>query len=179
MESSHDVLLASVRTFFETGDNLQKLAACVSDAPTKLSLRLMDYLTTAYARNYNIAYIFEEADGDKRIFNIYLEYKTQLKAFSKNYFDPFKRGQRVNFTDAYGKPFETTLGQLNFFRWALRCGVVEYARKNMTTIERDMNAATPKRARKSAVVVPELPIAPLPFRKSCATTALRVKITFR
>ena len=34
---------------------------------------------------------------------------------------------------------ETTIGQLNFFKWAIENHIVEYIQKNYETIENDMN----------------------------------------
>ena len=34
---------------------------------------------------------------------------------------------------------ETTIGQLNFFRWALDYGIIDYIESHYSTIEEDMN----------------------------------------
>ena len=33
----------------------------------------------------------------------------------------------------------TTIGQLNFFRWAIQYNIIEYAKQNLKKIENDMN----------------------------------------
>lgn len=50
-----------------------------------------------------------------------------------------------------GSSIQTTIGQLNFFKWALENGVIDYIRENYAAIERDMNArnSTSKRKDKS------------------------------
>ena len=72
----------------------------------------------------------------------FLNYKSQLKAYTKKQFDPFCRRERINFfydTEDSNKYIETTVGQLNFFRWAIKNQVLSYITKNLNTIEHDMN----------------------------------------
>jgi hypothetical protein len=156
----------------------------------------VDWLVTNYSKKNNVAYIFTEPGGEQRIFNVYLEYKSQLKSFSKSLFDPFKRGTRVTFHDSDGQSFETTIGQLNFFRWALRYNVIQYALDHAKDIERDMMEST---KRKRFTPSPKPAIAGdepagikepavrttgdgkrsyLSQRQPCTVTMLRVKVTF-
>lgn len=72
-------------------------------------------------------------------FNVYLKYKAQLKAYSKKHFDPFCRRDRINFYYNESSFWVTTIGQLNFFRWALEYNILDYIQKNLETIEADMN----------------------------------------
>jgi len=73
-------------------------------------------------------------------FIVYLNYKSQLKAYSKKQFDPFCRRDRIQFYYDKDKFIITTVGQLNFFRWALEHNVLEYIKNNIKTIEEDMNS---------------------------------------
>ena len=73
-----------------------------------------------------------------RMFNVFLEYKSQLKSYSKKWFDPFCRGDRLEYIDCEGRMFYTTIGQLNFFRWALKNNIINYCLKHVDTIEDDM-----------------------------------------
>jgi hypothetical protein len=60
-----------------------------------LSLRLIDWLVTNYSKKYNIIYPINKKGEDVIYFNIYLDYKNQLKAYSKKFFDPFCRQKRI------------------------------------------------------------------------------------
>jgi len=60
-----------------------------------LSLRLIDWLVTNYSKKYNIIYPINKNGEDVIYFNIYLDYKNQLKAYSKKFFDPFCRQKRI------------------------------------------------------------------------------------
>ena len=72
-------------------------------------------------------------------FKIYEDYKLKLKAYSKRRFDPFCRWERIEIPYKDEKYIETTLGQLNFFKWALENNVIQYIEENYDDIEKDMN----------------------------------------
>ena len=115
----------------------------------KISLRIIDWFVTNYSKKNNIYYsIFETPTKKKtfvcennkilRQFNTYHAYKSQLKSFSKKKFDPFCRRDRITF-DCNGTPIETTIGQLNFFKWAIDNLIIDYIKNNYKEIEDDMN----------------------------------------
>lgn len=129
VESKSEVLLESLRRFY-TPDNVAVLSRVLRNE-TKLSLRTLDWLCTNYAKKRNIVYV----RGGK-MFNVYIDYKASLKAYSKKAFDPFQRRDRVTL---HG--ITTTVAQLNFFRWAITRGVLEYALEHAAEIEQDMLGA--------------------------------------
>jgi hypothetical protein len=73
---------------------------------------------------------------------VYTNYKSQLKAYSKKLFDPFCRRERIMFQIQGYEMFQTTVGKLNFFRWALEKGVLDYIKMNMVKIEAAMNTSS-------------------------------------
>jgi hypothetical protein len=131
-----------------------------------LSLRLIDWLVTNYSKKYNIIYPINKNGEDVVYFNIYLDYKNQLKAYSKKFFDPFCRQKRIIIdceTFLWKEYFDsesdsnsnsnsnsnhvnvnnfviTTVGQLNFFRWFLENKIFEYAIANIKLIDFDMSS---------------------------------------
>jgi hypothetical protein len=70
---------------------------------------------------------------------VYVDYKLKLKAYSKKRFDPFCRWDRINVPYKDDKYIQTTIGQLNFFKWALENDVIRYIEENYANIEKDMN----------------------------------------
>ncbi len=150
IQSKKDVLLDSLRAFYADPAHLRTLTDVLKNqehassktphknAPLRVSLRILDWLVTNYAKKHNIVYLVTDADGLPVTFNMFLQYKSQLKAYSKRFFDPFCRRERLEFPDADGGAFETTVGQLNFFRWALQHGVIEYGAAHNHEIEADM-----------------------------------------
>ena len=101
-----------------------------------VSLRVLDWLVTNFAKNSQIMI------GKM---NIYVSYKNQLKAHTKKYFDPFCRRGRIKF-EKMGVPISTTVGQLNFFKWAMTTGVLQFANDNRDVIESDMRSSIQKRS---------------------------------
>ena len=102
-----------------------------------ISLRLIDWFVTNYARQHTISYILNSQE-----FLVYMNYKSQLKAYSKKLFDPFCRRERIMFQIPGQEQFLTTVGKLNFFRWAIEKGVINYIQMNLAKIEKEMNANT-------------------------------------
>jgi hypothetical protein len=71
---------------------------------------------------------------------VYMNYKSQLKAYSKKLFDPFCRRERIMFSLPGIPAFVTTVGKLNFFRWAIEKQIIEYLKTHFETVETEMNA---------------------------------------
>jgi hypothetical protein len=105
---------------------------------SKVSLRIIDWFTTNYSKINYTSYTYKNKKNKNIRFNVYIEYKLQLKAYSKKRFDPFCRWTRINIP-CKNDSIETTIGQLNFFKWALDNHVIEYIEKNYSSIEDDMN----------------------------------------
>ena len=140
MDHKMGLLLMALQEFYDEEDTRMDTLMSVLGRDSTVSLRMLDWLVTNYARKVNIHY--DERGGQN--FNVFLSYKTQLRAYSKRRFDPFKRRERVRFC-AKGQTLVTTVAQLNFFRWAIEHGVVDYAKKHLRDIEADM-LGTVKRA---------------------------------
>ena len=100
-----------------------------------LSLRIIDWFVTKYSRKNFIRY---PLNGQE--FLVYLSYKGQLKAYSKQYFDPNCRRERIMFKIPDHEQFMTTIGKLNFFRWALESNILEYIEAHEEEIRTGYNA---------------------------------------
>ena len=72
-------------------------------------------------------------------FKVYNDYKLKLKAYSKKRFDPFCRWERISVPYDNENFMETTIGQLNFFKWAIENQIINYIEDNYDNIEIDMN----------------------------------------
>jgi hypothetical protein len=143
-----NVLLTALQMYYNDNKNSSKLIELLKE-DNKISLRIIDWFVTNYSKKNNIYYsIFETptkkktfvCDNNKilRQFNTYHAYKSQLKSFSKKKFDPFCRRDRITFS-CNGTPIETTVGQLNFFKWAIDNLIIDYIKINYKEIEDDMN----------------------------------------
>ena len=102
-----------------------------------ISIRLIDYFITKYAKNNKIIYNIIENNVETSI-NVFLSYKQQLKIFKKKYFDPFSRGNRIPYFMG-DSCIITTIGQLNFFKWFFSKKIYDYIINNKKIIETSMN----------------------------------------
>ena len=108
----------------------------IINGTSKISLRLVDWFVTNYAKKY---FIVINTSNNPR-FIVHVQYKLQLKAYSKKRFDPFCRWDRVTIPYGEDQYIETTIGQLNFFKWFISNNILEYIEDNFQTIEEDMNS---------------------------------------
>jgi hypothetical protein len=108
-----------------------------------LSLRALDWLVTNYAKKKPIIYNVTPPDCPEVVVNMYRSYKSWLWNHKRKNFDPFRRGQRIFFT-LDRRVYESTVGQLNFFFWASRYGVLDYAGQHIKEIEKDQAMSTKK-----------------------------------
>tara|TARA_Y100000996_G_scaffold414369_1_gene405035 strand:- start:69 stop:587 length:519 start_codon:yes stop_codon:yes gene_type:complete len=142
--------MKNLMEFYNKNNNLDKILSIIN-GESQISLRLIDWFATNYSKkNFTV---IEHIKEDKIIrTKVYVDYKLKLKAYSKKRFDPFCRWERINIPYKNDSYIQTTIGQLNFFRWALEYGIIEYIKKNFKTINQDMNKrnSTSKNRKKKA-----------------------------
>ena len=141
--TQNDLLLHNLLKYYEDKTNLQRMLNIIT-GESKISLRIVDWFVTNYAKKYYTVYSL--ADG--RRFKVYVDYKLKLKAYSKGRLDPFCRRDRLSIPYESGTSIETTIGQLNFFKWAFENNVIQYIEENYDEIEKDMNARNSTSKRK-------------------------------
>ena len=129
IKSQEQWVLYRLERFYSNTANLEKVKT-ILEGKSNLSLRLIDWFITNYAKKYNVAYL---TSSQKHVI-VYLSYKSHLKAYSKKMFDPFCRWKRIKFQD-----METTVGQLNFFEWAITDDVLSYIETHHDEIHADMD----------------------------------------
>lgn len=135
--TQNQLLLNNLMNFYNEDNNLKKILPIIN-GESELSIRVVDWFVTNYSKKHHIVYNFTNKLGIERRFKVYIDYKLKLKAYSKKRFDPFCRWERINIPcDDYF--IQTTIGQLNFFKWALENKILDFVRNNMASIERDMN----------------------------------------
>ena len=128
-----ELIITSLQKFYADRTDTDEILQHLQGTST-ISLRLIDWFVTNYAKQYNISYILSNQE-----FLVYTNYKSQLKAYSKKLFDPFCRRERIMFQLNGHEPFLTTVGKLNFFRWAIEKGILDYIKANFSKIEKEMN----------------------------------------
>lgn len=134
---ANELLMQSLAKFYSTKSNLQKIIPIIN-GESDISLRLIDWFITNYSKK-NSTIITKKHQNNIVHLNVYLSYRSQLKSYSKTYFDPFRRRDRIIFRyDNNKDSVETTIGQLNMFRWILQSDILEYIQMNKKRIEQDM-----------------------------------------
>jgi len=151
-KTCQELLLVSINNFYQKNFKFKKELKEIISGNHKLSLRLIDWLVTHYSRNNNIYYWIRKNYNNiyyslpynidnnisyKKI-NLYYDYRAQLKSYSKLNFDTFRRHERITFYIDNNNFIETTIGQLNFFRWIFNNNVLLYAIENYNDIYNDM-----------------------------------------
>ena len=139
----------SLKQFYANEENL-KIIMNILSGDSRISLRIIDWFVTNYSKKNNITFI---VSSDNKLVEdtseltdihyhecvVYLNYKSQLKGYQKKFFDPFCRNARIKFYYTEDDYFYTTVGQLNFFRWAINECILQYIEVHIDDIEKDMN----------------------------------------
>ena len=156
-----NILMISLNKFYEIPQHYKQFVEIINNK-SKISLRIIDWFVTNYSKKNNISYNIntkkrtlkrnklktkesEEPENleikpkeKKENFIVFQRYKAQLKAYSKKRFDPFCRKDRIH-DWGLDKNITTTIGQLNFFKWAIENNIMKYIKENLDDIEKDMN----------------------------------------
>jgi hypothetical protein len=148
--TQNTLVLNNLMDFYKSNNNLTKMLQIIT-GESKISLRIVDWFATNYAKKYYTLYTITDKDGMERRFKVYVDYKLKLKAYSKKRFDPFCRWERISIPYKEDKYIETTIGQLNFFKWALENKIIEYIDEHYAEIEHDMNNRNSTSKRKEIV----------------------------
>jgi len=135
--TQNNLLLTKLMKFYKVDNNLEKILTIIN-GENIMSLRLIDWFVTNWAKKYYTVYNILDGDQPKR-FKVYTDYKLKLKAYSKKRFDPFCRWDRIIIPYDEENNIQTTIGQLNFFKWVLENKILDYIDKHLDEIEKDMN----------------------------------------
>lgn len=142
--NQNNILLNKVLNFY-TPENTNTFIDIIENK-YNISLRIIDWFVTIYCKNKHVQYPLNNNN-----FNVYESYKLMGKSYKKRKFDPFCRGDRI-FINHNNHNFETTIGQLNFFKWALENDVIKYIQENYDKIEADMNSRNSTSKRRNTPV---------------------------
>lgn len=132
---------------------------------SKMSIRIIDWFVTFYSKDYNINYakggsdqaanssgvtstitsIDEIINCSNKNFYVKYDYAKQIKYHKKDYFDPFCRKRKITCVCKYETcdlVISTSIGQLNFFRWAIQNDVIKYVSEHLAEINTAMRNTT-------------------------------------
>ena len=145
--TQNDLLLKNLMEFYENREHLHKMMYIIN-GESRISLRIVDWFVTNYAKKYYTVYDLELPHSSETVrFKVYNDYKLKLKAYSKKRFDPFCRWEKTIIPYKSNQFIQTTIGQLNFFKWIVDHKILDYIQENYESIEQDMslrNTSKPK-----------------------------------
>jgi hypothetical protein len=150
--TQNDILIKNLLDYYKKDGRIHKMVNIIN-GESKISLRIVDWFTTNYAKKYYTVYPIVSENEDRR-FKVYVDYKLKLRSYSKKRFDPFCRWERINIPYDNNTHIQTTIGQLNFFKWAFENEVISYIETNYNLIEADMNTrnSSSKRNKQSIAI---------------------------
>jgi hypothetical protein len=153
--TQNELLTGKLLTYFKQNNfDPLRIMLSVINGESPISLRIIDWFSTNYAKkNYTVYTIPANSGTPEKRFKVYNDYKLKLKAYSKKRFDPFCRWDRIAFPYVNNTFIQTTVGQLNFFKWAIEHRVINYIQDNYKCIEADMNSRNSISKHKSQLLV--------------------------
>lgn len=147
IKTHDDILRDELLLFYENKEYLRRMSGIINGK--RLSLRLLDWFVCNFSKEYYTMYEIQR--GEKTIrFKVYPDYKTNLDIYSKKRFAPFCRHERMYISYDDENMMETTLGQLNFFRWVFKNYLLEYMEANYDEIKKDMDTRNTSRKRRTS-----------------------------
>ena len=138
LQTQNTLLLNNLLEYYNKNNNLEKILKIIN-GESLISLRLIDWFATNYSKKFFTVYMLKNSQGEEYRFKVYIDYKLKLKAYSKKRFDPFCRWDRITIPYSKDSMIQTTIGQLNFFRWVLENKILDYIDKHYSEINNDMN----------------------------------------
>jgi hypothetical protein len=140
LSTQNDLLMSRLKAFYGEDNhvNMKKILPYIN-GDSSISLRLIDWFVTNYSKKNYTVYPVERNNSNIR-FKVFIDYKLRLRAYGKKKFDPFCRWERITMPYENDTKIETTIGQLNFFKWALENNILKFIEEHRREIEEDMNA---------------------------------------
>lgn len=130
----NNIYLDYLTQYYNGFDNVDEIISIIQ-SKNKISLRLIDWVVTKYTK-FNLTLLH---DNKNELFNVYISYKSQLKVYTKKFFDPFKRGLPITYKFINGKEIKTTVGQLMFFKWIYENNIYTFIENNRDFLISKMN----------------------------------------
>jgi hypothetical protein len=134
VSSREDMIMTNIINFYKKKDNLFKLLTLLNKE-SKISLRLLDWFIVTYTKkNKQI-----QLNGNDTYEELHIQYKLELAAYRKRFFDPFCRDKRIKFYYDEESHIITTIGQLNFIRWIIETKIINLIENNYKKLVIIMN----------------------------------------
>lgn len=153
-------ILEKNKNFFSTDVKYIEEMLSIINGESEISIRVLDWFVANYSKKNNTFYKIRKCGRDE-YFYVNNEYKKQLNGYSKLYFDPFCRKKKLIYTyrstngDNKSINFLSSIGQLNFFQWAIRNKVIKHVKLHIKEIEDDMKETSRRNKEKKLAMLNE------------------------
>lgn len=129
-----NLLKTSLLEYYSKKKNMEFLYQNLVNS--SISLRNIEWFCNNYSKRKCIVYKVNGKD-----FNVYNSYNAHLDSYQKKLFDPCKRKYKnfPPFDITYnGKVIQTTLCQLNYFKWLNEYNIMDYIKEHIKEIKEDL-----------------------------------------
>jgi hypothetical protein len=138
MISQQDWLLMELLEFYKNQEYLEIVKKIVNrefiiGKSKKISIRIVNWFVTNYAKQYFTVY-----ENNLERFFVWTRFRSAEDGYSKEMFDPYSRKDRIIIPYNETTKLITTIGQLNFFKWAILNKVIDYIIEHYDDITNDM-----------------------------------------
>lgn len=139
IDSRIDKYMSMLDEFYNNlDDNTIYKIIDIINRKSKISLRLIEWVVSKYSQNH----VIEIYSNDGSPMNIYNSYHIKTKVYEKKYFDLFRRVNVITykFKNNDNMKIETTISQLNFFKWLLENNIFWYIEENRDKLSKLMSS---------------------------------------
>lgn len=150
-------ILNKNKNFYSTNKKYINTMLDIINSDSDISIRVLDWFVANFSKKNNTCYRIK-INGRDELFYVNNEYKNQLHGYTKEYFDPFCRKNKLIYTYKSGEnkiKFISSIGQLNFFQWAIRNKIINYVERHLEEIEWDMKETSRKNKEKKMALMEE------------------------
>jgi hypothetical protein len=140
------LIMNNLTKFFQQANHYDKFVSIINKQNANgISLRIIDWFVTKYTKQNNLCYNLHG-----KPFYVHQAYKNKLKGLNKHKFDSCRRKYTKGNTFMF-KEVETTIGQMNFFKWAIDNGVIDYIEKNYQKLHMALNKPVAKQCHEQGI----------------------------
>lgn len=152
-------ILSKIKHFFSFNHKYVNTLLSIINGDSDISIRIIDWCVANYAKKFN-TYYFIKNNEKIEYFYVFNEYKIQLNSYSKTYFDPFCRKKKIKYfykSKDLDVNFISSIGQLNFFKWAISNKIINYVMNNNRIITHDMKNTNIENQEKKSITSSQSP----------------------
>lgn len=133
-------LMIEITKYYDNKKHIEELLKYLG-SDRLISMRMIEFFVSVYCDENSVIYSLKNSDKTIEHFNVGLRYRSAIGNYNKDYFDPFCRKQKITYIykldDDNYKQIHTSIGQLNFFKWAFIYRVLKYMKNNYEYIEKE------------------------------------------